>query len=53
MTFDPKKTHIIEITPKADLSCRKTYKKWYYIFYFKNGLRYYIYWFSWSFWRPF
>ena len=42
------------MTPKADLSCRKTYKKWYYItFYFKNELRYYIYLFSWSFWRPF
>ena len=28
------------MTPKADLSCRKTYEKWYYIiFYFKK--RYY------------
>ena len=51
----PKKyLNIIEMTPKADLSCRKTYETWYYIiFYFKNELRYYIYLFSWSFWRPF
>ena len=44
MTFDLKKTHIMEMTPKADLSCRKTYKKWYYIiFYFKNELRYSVF----------
>ena len=31
------------MSPKADLSCRKTYKKWYYIiFYFKDELRYYV-----------